>query len=378
MQCNAGGGGGGICMCVTCFDTGDAFGAEGGEGVEEVEGPLAVADEEAAGVDPDPAVLLEEEVVEAVDDKVALGVLGHGHLEGHVSEDGVAVHPPDPLHVRVVEHHLAQQRQLGPEGAHLLLKRGHVVEKLKPVKARVVNPVLEELEVVEVAQGVGARPRLRPGHEQRLNRPAQGHVPTRVARVPILPLRIPVRDLRPERIRRARVPLLLVHELAPRGVVRHRLLHLRQHARPLRLDNLLPQVRHVRRAAPEHPPRPHRPAQHQHRNKPAQNRNLERVQRLHHLAPLGRRQKPPRVVRIHRRLHPVLRQLPQHHILLQLPKHRSPLTHSSLSPLKPYSTISTPPSPLQAPLTPLWTTKGHPSTDTQCTTTRVTYAWSLT
>ena len=261
----------------TGFNSGDAFGSKGSQSVKQIQGPLTVSNEKTPGVQTYPPVLLEQQVMEPMYDQVALGVLVHGHLESHVREDGVAIHPPYPLHVRVVEHHLAQQRQLGPERAHLLLERGHVVEKLQAMEARVVDAVLQKLEVVEVAQRVGARPWLRTGNEERLGLPSNGLVVAGIAVVPLRALCIPVGDLGAQRVGRAGVPLGLLNELAGGGGVRHGLVHLRQHSRALRPDNLLAQVRNMGRLAPEQAVRAHRPAQHQQRDEPAEDGGLERA-----------------------------------------------------------------------------------------------------
>lgn len=107
-------------------------------------------------------------------------VLLHGKCEGHVGEEGVAVHPPNPLQFGIVHHELAQQRKLGPNRSHLLVEDGHVVEYLKAMEAGVVDPVLQKLKVVEVALGVATRTRLRARNEQCLRLSITRYVPARV------------------------------------------------------------------------------------------------------------------------------------------------------------------------------------------------------
>jgi hypothetical protein len=84
--------------------------AHGRPRVEEVERPLAVTDEEAAGVDADPAPLLEHLGLPAVEHEVVGRVLLPGQLERHVCEHCVGVHPPEELHLRVRQHQRPQQR----------------------------------------------------------------------------------------------------------------------------------------------------------------------------------------------------------------------------------------------------------------------------
>ncbi|KAG2614882.1 hypothetical protein PVAP13_3NG016090 [Panicum virgatum] len=147
------------------LDAGGAPRAHGHPGVEQVQRPLAIAEQEDAGVEGDPGPLLEEVRV-AVDDEVAALVARERKLEGHVGEDGVAVHPPDPLHLRVRQHQAPHQRDLGPVPRQLRVEVRHVVHDVDAVEAAVVDLVLDSLEQVVVAGGVVAGPRRRAGDDQ--------------------------------------------------------------------------------------------------------------------------------------------------------------------------------------------------------------------
>ncbi|TVU24714.1 hypothetical protein EJB05_27167, partial [Eragrostis curvula] len=115
-------------------------GAHPGPLVEEVERPLAVADEDHAGVDPQPRPPPEEPVGDAVHDEVAAGV-PRPEREGevHVGEHGVGVHPPQPLRLRVGHHGGAQDGQLRPRPRHRRLQGVAVVDELDPVEPAVVE-----------------------------------------------------------------------------------------------------------------------------------------------------------------------------------------------------------------------------------------------
>jgi len=110
-------------------------------------------------------VLLKEEVLVAVDDEVVTIVARQWQLERHVGEERVAVHPPDPLDLRVGEHEASQQRQFGPVSRELVVKVREVVDDLDAMDAAVIDLVLGSLEQVMVTERVVAGPRLRAGDE---------------------------------------------------------------------------------------------------------------------------------------------------------------------------------------------------------------------
>lgn len=136
-----------------------------------------------------------------MDDEVAVLVAREGQLESHVGEERVAVHPPDPLDLRVGEHEAAEQRQLGPVPGELGVEVGEVVDDLDAVEAAVVDLVLGGLEQVVVAERVVAGPRLRARDEQDPGLAAgDGGREPRVLPEPAAALTVPVGDLGAERV----------------------------------------------------------------------------------------------------------------------------------------------------------------------------------
>uniref|UniRef100_A0A804R5K2 Uncharacterized protein n=1 Tax=Zea mays TaxID=4577 RepID=A0A804R5K2_MAIZE len=113
--------------------------------------PLAVADDEAAGVYAEPAPGAVHLVVPPRDDEVVAPVLSPRRLEQHVGEHDVGVHPPQELRLRVREHQRAQDRQLGPEPRQLGVEHRVAVEDVEAVDAAVVHLVLERAEEDVVA-----------------------------------------------------------------------------------------------------------------------------------------------------------------------------------------------------------------------------------
>jgi hypothetical protein len=178
----------------------------GRQRVEEVKRPLAVADEEAAGVDADPALLLEHLGDPAVEHEVVGLVPLPRQLEEHVREHGVRVHPPEELHLRVRLHQRPQQRQLRPEAGHLGVQERRVVENLEAVHAAVVRLVLERAQQQVVAVRVGAPGGSRPRDDQH-PRPARGRHARGELRVrgePGRPARVVVQDGAAQRVGRVR------------------------------------------------------------------------------------------------------------------------------------------------------------------------------
>ncbi|KAG6553051.1 hypothetical protein Mapa_005388 [Marchantia paleacea] len=136
-----------------------ALDAQCGPGVEQIQRPLAVADGHVARVDPDPALLGVQDLLVPVEEEVrAVGcVLVERHLERHVRDPRVAVHPPEPVHLGMVHHEHAQQRDFGPPSVEGWVRARHVVEELDVVQAAVVELVLGCFDVEVVADGPGAR-----------------------------------------------------------------------------------------------------------------------------------------------------------------------------------------------------------------------------
>ncbi|GER30988.1 cytochrome P450 [Striga asiatica] len=165
--------------------------AHPGPDVHEVHGPLAVADEKDAGVDAGPALFFDH-VGPAVDDEVVGLVPVEREDEVHVREGGVRVDPPDPLGFRVGQHCGADGGGFGPEGEHLGLEEGVVVEDVDVVAPAVVHFVLEQLQEEVVADRVPARRRLRARHHEdpALGAGGEGWVLSE----PLPPLLVPVFD----------------------------------------------------------------------------------------------------------------------------------------------------------------------------------------
>jgi hypothetical protein len=72
-------------------------------GIQLVKRPLAVAQQEAAGVEPDPILVVVDHLVPAVHDEVLRPVALPRELECHVGEHGIRVHRPEELDLRVRE-----------------------------------------------------------------------------------------------------------------------------------------------------------------------------------------------------------------------------------------------------------------------------------
>jgi len=171
--------------------------------VEQVERPLAVADDEAAGVDAEPALGGVHLVVPARNDEVVARVFPPRRLEQHVGEHDVGVHPPQELRLWVREHQRAQDGQLGPEPRQLGVEHGVAVEDVEAVDAAVVHLVLERAEEDVVAVRVPAPARRRPGDHEHPGPPRrdEGREP-RVVVEPPGPARVVVRHGCAERVRR--------------------------------------------------------------------------------------------------------------------------------------------------------------------------------
>jgi len=172
-----------------------------GKRVEQVQRPLAVADDEAAGVDADPALGGVHLLLRAREHEVVAGVLVPRRLEEHVGEDHVGVHPPQELRLRVRQHQRPQQRQLGPEPRQLGVEHRGAVEDVEAVDAAVVRLVLERPEQQVLAVRVAAPARRRPGDHEHPGPPRrdEGREP-RVVAEPLGPARVVVGG-RAERVR---------------------------------------------------------------------------------------------------------------------------------------------------------------------------------
>eukprot|EP01018_Ginkgo_biloba_P003887 Gb_35520 [translate_table: standard] len=83
------------------LDPGFTLGSHGRPCVQNVERPLTVAQQEAASVEADPVLTIVHQFLPPVHNEIVVPVALYGELEGHVGEHGVAVHPPNELHLRV-------------------------------------------------------------------------------------------------------------------------------------------------------------------------------------------------------------------------------------------------------------------------------------
>ncbi len=111
--------------------------------MEKVHGPLAVAENENASIEAYPTPLVIHGIVPPVHDHVVVGVLVEGNLKGHVCEDGVAVHPPDPVYLWVLQHEHMSEEDFHPPAGHLIIYLVQVVEELDVVQAAVVHFVFD-------------------------------------------------------------------------------------------------------------------------------------------------------------------------------------------------------------------------------------------
>jgi hypothetical protein len=178
--------------------------------VQDVERPLAVTKQEAAGVKADPVLAIVDELLPSVHDEVVVLVALEGELKDHVCEHGVTVHPPDKLHLRVGKHELADERKLGPKPRHLTVKMRHVVEDLDAVKAAVIDLVLDGLQEEMISHGVLTRGRSRTSDQQNPRTPAGQKVgECRIFRKPFTALVVPVGDLGAEAVWDVRISLHL-------------------------------------------------------------------------------------------------------------------------------------------------------------------------
>lgn len=135
------------------------LGTHAGPGVEKVEAPLGVSEEEDAGVEAHPVAGGVHHVRPTGNHEVVRPVAVDRGAELHVGEGRVLVHPPHPFRLRVSHHGGANQRDLGPAPGHLWVEEGGVVEQIVAVEAAVVGLVLIETEEKVVTSRVGAPPR---------------------------------------------------------------------------------------------------------------------------------------------------------------------------------------------------------------------------
>uniref|UniRef100_A0A8R7R3V2 Uncharacterized protein n=1 Tax=Triticum urartu TaxID=4572 RepID=A0A8R7R3V2_TRIUA len=142
-------------------------------GLQEVQRPPAVPEQEAAGVGAEPVPGAVHLAVPAVEHQVVARVPAPRRLEQHVREHRVRVHPPQQLRLRVRHHQRAQQRQLGPEPRHLAVQHRVAVEDVQSVHAAVVRLVLERAEEHVVALRLLALARRRAGDHEH-PRPPRG------------------------------------------------------------------------------------------------------------------------------------------------------------------------------------------------------------
>lgn len=140
-------------------------------------------------------MLVEDEIRVAVEDEVVGIVLLQGDLEDHVGEEGVAVHPPDPLHLRMRQHQPSDQGELRPVASKLAIEVRHVVDYLDPVETAVIDLVLDRFEEVVVPDRVVAGIRRGSGYEEDPRLPGDGIGEFRVLLEPDPALGIPIGDL---------------------------------------------------------------------------------------------------------------------------------------------------------------------------------------
>lgn len=79
---------------VTCFFSSAAFGSHGRPRVQQVQRPLAIADEKASSVETRPALVPVDGFREALHYQTVILVLFQWKLEHHVRDHGIGVHPP--------------------------------------------------------------------------------------------------------------------------------------------------------------------------------------------------------------------------------------------------------------------------------------------
>eukprot|EP00268_Persea_americana_P035279 TRINITY_DN3480_c0_g2_i1.p2 TRINITY_DN3480_c0_g2~~TRINITY_DN3480_c0_g2_i1.p2 ORF type:complete len:395 (+),score=55.19 TRINITY_DN3480_c0_g2_i1:1305-2489(+) len=163
--------------------------------VEQIERPLAVPEEEAASVDPDPRVLVEDEIWVPMENEIVRIVLLQWDLENHVGEESITVHPPDPLHLRMRQHQPSDQGQLGPVPGQLPIEVGHVVDDFDPMNSAVIDLVLDGFEKIVVSDGVVAGIGRRSGNEKDPGLPGYGIWVFRVLLEPDPALLVPIGDL---------------------------------------------------------------------------------------------------------------------------------------------------------------------------------------
>ncbi len=197
-------------LLLTCFVSDDAFGAHGSPGIKEIQSPLTVADEEGTSIEAGPALLLEHKLIKAMHDKIVFLVFLKRNLEQHIREHGIAIHPPDPLHLRMPEHQLPDERKLSPKPSHLCIQMSHVVEDFDVVETTVVDLVLDGHEKVVISHGIfaGGGLRARDKKHSGLSFGRCGDVGMHC--FPCLSLLIPVCDHRTQSIRFVRIVAYLV------------------------------------------------------------------------------------------------------------------------------------------------------------------------
>ena len=123
-----------------------ALGAHWCPCVEHVHGPLAIPEQENTSIEPQPAALVVYGVIPPVHYHVVILVLLEGELEGHVGEDGVCIHPPEPIDLGVLLHEHVREERLHPPRRHLIVNHVHVVVNLNAMDSGVVHLILDGLQ----------------------------------------------------------------------------------------------------------------------------------------------------------------------------------------------------------------------------------------
>ncbi len=171
---------------------------------------MTVADEEGTSIEAGPALLLEHKLIKAMHDKIVFLVFLKRNFEQHIREHGIAIHPPDPLHLRMPEHQLPDEGKLSPKPSHLCIQMSHVVEDFDVVETTVVDLVLDGHEKIMISHGIfaGGGLRARDKKHSGLSFGRCGDVG--ILCFPCLSLLIPVCDHRTQSIRFVRIVADLV------------------------------------------------------------------------------------------------------------------------------------------------------------------------
>ncbi|PON80356.1 hypothetical protein PanWU01x14_008060 [Parasponia andersonii] len=179
--------------------------------VENVERPLAIPQQKASSIKPNPVLIIVNHLVPPVHNKIVILVPLPRYLESHIGKHSITVHPPQKLDLGMRQQKLPNQRKLRPETRHFGVEKGHVVEDFDPVKPTVVDFVLDRLQQVMIPNRVLARFGRRPGYQKDPGLIGSDKVgETRVPLQPLGPLLVPVGYLGSETVRLVRIGFLVL------------------------------------------------------------------------------------------------------------------------------------------------------------------------